>query len=435
MRSKLGASSTVSVPSLILSLLTSASIILLLVGPSHLGQSAASAEESIPSAEPGDGTAGGADPTQPGGGALGRGRGGEPQGWTAGETSVSDLSEEQKAGLCGLPTEVIEWEEAQSQERQPMLSASYSYPPALDWRNYGGQNWTTPIRYQGGCGSCAAFATAGAIEARLEIALGTPALNPDLSEAQLFYCGCGACCGDGMAPHEAMAYARDTGLADEGCFPYTAQNQACKLCKGWRNRVTKIYEWVGLTGTSSMKQALADGGPFEATMLIYEDFFDYRSGVYRHSYGGVQGAHAVTIVGYSDAGGYWIAKNSWGTGWGENGWFRIAYGQCSIDSYAYVPIIFDETYHLTAAAAPDQGGVVASDPPDCAIGSCDPGTQVELTAVPNEGYEFLGWSGDVSGSENPTALVLDTDKSVSANFYFRCDNCGREAFLPMIRHQ
>ena len=86
-----------------------------------------------------------------------------------------------------------------------------------------------------------------------------------------------------------------------------------------------------------MKQSLADDGPFEALMVVYQDFYSYRSGVYRHVWGSSVGVHAVAIVGYDDSLGYWIAKNSWGTGWGEAGWFRIAYGDSSIDNYAYVP--------------------------------------------------------------------------------------------------
>lgn len=406
---------------------------LLMSRPTQSGQWAASAQEPPLSPEQGDGaTEPAADQLPPANDVTGASSPVEPQGWTAGQTSVSDLSEEEQAGLCGLPMEVIEWEEAQAEGQPPMLSASYSYPVALDWRNYAGKNWTTPIRHQGGCSSCAAFATVGAIEARLEIAVGNSALNPDLSEAQLFYCGCGACCGDGMLANQAMDYARDTGLVDEGCFPYIAQNHPCTLCQDWPSRVTRIEEWVGFTGASNMKQALADAGPFEATMLVYEDFFDYAGGVYAHTYGSLLGAHAVTIVGYNDHEGYWIAKNSWGTGWGENGWFRIAYGQCSVGSYAYVPIIFDDEYHLNASANPHQGGIVTSDPPDCATGSCSPGTEVELTAIPNEGYEFVGWSGDAWGSENPTSLVLDADKAVSADFRFRCDGCTPRVFFPVV---
>lgn len=426
MRCKLRAPGALLNPPLWVLLLGGALLSLLLPGPMQCEQRAASAQERGPVPEQA------ADLLPPENDAMGSSSPDAPEGWTAGRTSVSGLSAEERARLCGLPMDVIEWESAQAKEQPAVLSTSYSYPFAVDWRNYGGQNWTTPIRQQGGCSSCAAFATVGAIEARLEIAAGNSALNPDLSEAQLFYCGCGSCCGDGMLANQAMDYARDTGLADEGCFPYTARNQDCRLCQDWPSRVSRIHEWVGFTGVSNMKQALADGGPFQATMLVYGDFFEYAGGVYTHTYGSLEGAHAVTIVGYDDKGGYWIAKNSWGTGWGENGWFRIAYGQCSIDSYAYVPIIFDEEYHLTANANPRQGGLVASNPPDCVIGSCEPGTEVELTAIPNEGYEFVGWSGDASGSTNPTSVVLDANMAVSADFRFRCDDCMPRGFLPLV---
>jgi hypothetical protein len=44
--------------------------------------------------------------------------------------------------------------------------------------------------------------------------------------------------------------------------------------------------------------------------------------------------HGVIIVGYSDAGGYWIVKNSWGSGWNGNGYFKVGYGECAIEQYA-----------------------------------------------------------------------------------------------------
>jgi len=358
--------------------------------------------------------------------------GAQPEGWTAAETSISRLGAGERGGLCGVPLEVIEWEEEQANQQPPMLSASYSYPPALDWRSYGGMDWTTPIRYQGNCASCAAFATAGAIESRLEIVEGDPDLNPNLSEAHLFYCGCGACCGSGAGPISLMEFARDTGIVDESCFPYTAHNQACSACQGWQNRVRKISDWVGVTGVGNMKQTLADAGPFEASMMVYSDFYEYSGGVYSHTYGSLEGGHAVTIVGYNDYGAYWIAKNSWGAGWGENGWFRIAYGQCSIDNYAYVPLVAEPSYHVSASASPDEGGVIAAEPPDCVSDTCDPETVVELGAMPNDGYEFSGWSGDASGSENPTSIVVDTNKDVTAHFIFRCDECTPQAFLPIV---
>ena len=66
---------------------------------------------------------------------------------------------------------------------------------------------------------------------------------------------------------------------------------------------------------------------------MYQDFFSYRSGVYRHVTGGQAGGHCVEIVGYNDAQGCWICKNSWGTNWGEGGFFRIAYGQCQLETW------------------------------------------------------------------------------------------------------
>ena len=58
-----------------------------------------------------------------------------------------------------------------------------------------------------------------------------------------------------------------------------------------------------------------------------------RSGVYQHVSGGYAGGHCVSLIGYDDAQGCWIAKNSWGTDWGESGYFKIAYGQCRIENY------------------------------------------------------------------------------------------------------
>lgn len=358
--------------------------------------------------------------------------GASPEGWTAAETSISRLSGGDRAGLCGVPLEVIDWEQSQAREEGVTLSASYTYPPALDWRDFGGQDWTTAIRDQGGCASCAAFATAGAIESRLEIAQGIPGLNPNLSEGHMFFCGCGSCCGSGWYPNQAMDFARDTGVVDEACFPYADQNQSCHLCGGWQNRVTQISDWTGIMSVADMKQTLADHGPFQATMRVYADFFEYAGGVYAHTWGALEGAHAVTIVGYNDYQGYWIAKNSWGTGWGQAGWFKIAYGECAIDSYAYVPLVADPSYHLSTTSTPGEGGNVDSDPPECALDACEPGTEVELVASPNPGYEFTGWSGDASGGDQVTTIFMDSDKNVTAHFTFSCDGCTPQAFLPLV---
>lgn len=59
----------------------------------------------------------------------------------------------------------------------------------------------------------------------------------------------------------------------------------------------------------------------------------YESGVYSHTEGGFLGGHAVKIVGWGVENGtsYWIAANSWGTTWGEDGFFRIQEGECGFE--------------------------------------------------------------------------------------------------------
>jgi len=75
----------------------------------------------------------------------------------------------------------------------------------------------------------------------------------------------------------------------------------------------------------------------ETAFRVYSDFMNYGSGIYMHTSGHFEGGHAVKILGWGVEGGinYWICANSWGPKWGEEGFFRIAYGECGIDSTVY----------------------------------------------------------------------------------------------------
>ena len=107
----------------------------------------------------------------------------DPDGWIYGETSVSGLSVEEKTRLLGVL-------EGGQPPKAVRLYANYSYPSSLDWRDRYGGDFTTPIKDQGQCGSCVAFAVVASIESRLKVRLINPNLNPDLSEAHPFFCGC-----------------------------------------------------------------------------------------------------------------------------------------------------------------------------------------------------------------------------------------------------
>jgi hypothetical protein len=159
----------------------------------------------------------------------------------------------------------------------------------------------------------------------------------DLSEAHLFYCHGGSegrNCGNGWWPENAIKKARDVGVTTEEHFRYTAGDQACNLQAGWQSDLAKAVGYQKMNSTADMKQWISTRGSVTGCFLVYQDFFSYRSGVYRHVSGDLAGGHCVEILGYDDGQGCWICKNSWGTNWGEGGYFRIAYGQCNIESYS-----------------------------------------------------------------------------------------------------
>lgn len=217
--------------------------------------------------------------------------------------------------------------------------AEPSYPSAVDLRSTPAGNMITPIRDQAACGSCVAFGSCAAVEGTLKVEAGSAELEPDLSEAFLFYCRAAeegrTCSGPtgGWYPKAALdVFSEKGGVPNEECFPYTAGDQPCNACEDWQSQATTIAAWQPLDTPAEMKAWLAEHGPTVGSMLVYADFMHYAGGVYRHVSGGEEGGHCICMVGYDDEGEYWIAKNSWNTGWGEDGFFRIAYGECGIDS-------------------------------------------------------------------------------------------------------
>ena len=220
----------------------------------------------------------------------------------------------------------------------PAPAKAPAYPSSCDLRDFNGDNLITPIRDQGQCGSCVAFGSCAAVEGTLRFEERDPSLDVDLSEAYLYYCvaaGQGRTChppNDGWYPKVALEAIKTDGVPDEACFPYTAGDQPCGACSDWQARATKIAAWQPLDDATQMKQWISSHGPAVASMKVYEDFQHYAGGVYSYVTGAAMGGHCICIVGYDDADGFWIGKNSWGSGWGEGGFFQIVYGQCAIDS-------------------------------------------------------------------------------------------------------
>jgi sugar lactone lactonase YvrE len=99
------------------------------------------------------------------------------------------------------------------------------------------------------------------------------------------------------------------------------------------------------------------------TMMVYTDFFSYNGGIYSYVSGILEGGHSVLLIGYNDAAQYFVAKNSWGTNWGEGGFFRIAYNQVSgfsqvkFGDYAAL-VTVNPSLCLTTVSAAGESGIV-----------------------------------------------------------------------------
>lgn len=120
------------------------------------------------------------------------------------------------------------------------------------------------------------------------------------------------------------------------------------------------------TNVESIQRDLYRWGPVSAGFKVHTDFYTYNSktDVYVWDGKGVdESGHAIVIVGYSgkstDPNGYWIIRNSWGTKWGMNGYFKMRYGQCELENNAMGAV--PDFFYRDDEDGPDEG---FDDPPD-----------------------------------------------------------------------
>ena len=196
---------------------------------------------------------------------------------------------------------------------------------AVDWRSV-----MNPVRDQGNCGSCWSFATIATVEGRWAVKRSGQQIQ--LSEQQLVDCsaqnqGC-----NGGWPSKAFTFLKVYGAQARDKYPYNALRGACKFSSSdIVAKVTNIYK------IASVDAALASG-PIPVYVQVTNSFRQYSTGVFN----GVCGAsinHAVTAVGYGSENGkyYFIVRNSWGAGWGEQGYIRILIGgNCPLYKDVYI---------------------------------------------------------------------------------------------------
>jgi len=212
-----------------------------------------------------------------------------------------------------------------------MSAVPSSFDSRSQWPGYIGS-----IRDQASCGSCWAFAAAETLSDRLAIAT-NGSTNIVLSPQVLVSCdtkdmGC-----NGGWPQFAADFLVSDGIPADSCVPYTSGGGGVEPCPsscvdGSSPKVYKYDSWSYYIGVNALMAAVSSNGPVAVSMAVYSDFFSYSSGIYKwDKRSGLAGYHAIKLVGYTPD--YWIVANSWGTGWGEKGYFRIAKGnnECGIE--------------------------------------------------------------------------------------------------------
>jgi len=222
-------------------------------------------------------------------------------------------------------------------EEEHELRNLQSVPASFDWRTKG---VVGVVKNQGSCGDCWAFSATANIEGLYARKYG---ILKNFSEQQLLDCSLtNYGCNGGMMEN-AFSYIKSVGgfqlTSDYGS--YRAYRKTCSFNRA--KAIAKVSSWV-FPGSNevTIRNYLYANGPVSAA-LNANYLQNYRGGVLNISYCSTAVNHAITLVGYGSSNGidYWIAKNSWGATFGENGYFRIARGRgmCGINTYVVSAIL------------------------------------------------------------------------------------------------
>ncbi len=244
-------------------------------------------------------------------------------------------------------------------------------PASFDLRT---QEKVTPVKNQGLCKTGWAFAATGSLESRVLVQ--DPITSYDFSEQNIVACApnsLGTTCDAGGNIWLAANLLSLEGARQEADDTYTCPDIACgtPVCNSGLpivKNLTGMRLVCNTPDTAVIKDAIYNYGAVYAEMYAsFPGFFSYDGNSVLCYTGPENTNHAVLIVGWNDtmdAGtcgtGAWIVKNSWGTGWGKNGYFYIAYGSAKIGTGAayleykdydqYEKIYYYDDYGMSGSA-------------------------------------------------------------------------------------
>jgi cathepsin B len=220
-------------------------------------------------------------------------------------------------------------------EEEPATQAPTSFDARTKW-----PKCIHPIRRQGKCGSCWAFALTGVMSDRFCIRGKDVLLSPqDLVSCNTRNQGC-----QGGSIYIAMDYMTTNGISTDACFPYVCENTlnppkcptACPGKGDWSHRFhcakgSQKY----ITKVAAMMDEIYKNGPLVTHQKYHKSFNYYKGGIYTCDNELQIAGHFMRVLGWGAQNGisYWIIANSFGPVWGEKGYVRFKMDVCGINEY------------------------------------------------------------------------------------------------------
>ncbi len=309
------------------------------------------------------------------------------------------------------------------------LQAPGDLPGSFDWRDSGN---VTPIKDQSSCGTCWTFGTTSVLESAVLINEGAEynfaersvALCVDRSWTYMYDDADDPCNAGGWGGLAAEVFIRK-GSVPESCNPYNTLDLNCGgscLCDDC-TPVKRVDGYRLVTNNGSeidvVKSAVYEHGP------VTMSFYWHSSGNYTTATWGTiydyypsseSANHLVSIIGWNDSvphpdpdhdgTGAWIVKNSWGTGWGNDGFFYLTYNSSCVEEIAYLeyddPVPGEELLYWDEAGFVDSVGYGDNSAWIASVFTADQSgnlTHIDFwTTSNNAEYEIYVWD-DFFGSE------------------------------------